>query len=82
MIIRNRFKKEQLEGFYNYFSKHTKTLTSYSLNTKNKKLLMASQDKRNYIYLYDLPKKITTSILIAEAFKAQGIDISSRKPQI
>ena len=43
---------------------------------------MAS-DKRNYLYLYDLPKEITTSTKIAECFKEQGIDISSeKKPQI
>lgn len=40
-------------------------------------------EKRNYLYLYDLPKEITTSTRIAECFKEQGIDISTdKKPQI
>ena len=40
-------------------------------------------EKRNYLYLYDLPKEITTSTKIAETFKEQGIDISTdKKPQI
>ena len=40
-------------------------------------------EKRNYLYLYDLPKDITTSTKIAETFKEQGIDISNdKKPQI
>jgi hypothetical protein len=42
---------------------------------------MANPEKRNYLYLYDLPKKELTSVKLAEAFKAQGIDII-RKPQI
>ena len=36
-------------------------------------------EKRNYLYLYDLPKEITTSTKIAETFKEQGIDISTDK---
>jgi hypothetical protein len=36
-------------------------------------------EKRNYLYLYDLPKEITTSTKIAECFKEQGIDISTDK---
>lgn len=43
---------------------------------------MTTQDKRNYMYLYDLPKKSTTSIVLAEVFKNQGIEIISKKPQI
>lgn len=40
-------------------------------------------EKRNYLYLYDLPKEVTTSTKIAETFKEQGIDISTdKKPQI
>jgi len=39
-------------------------------------------EKRNYLYLYDLPKKDVTSVKLAEAFKAQGIDIGTKKPQI
>ena len=40
------------------------------------------QEKRNYLYLYDLPKKDVTSVKLAEAFKAAGIEIGSKKPQI
>ena len=39
-------------------------------------------EKRNYLYLYDLPKEKVTSVKIAEAFKEQGIDIGDKKPQI
>jgi RNA recognition motif-containing protein len=38
--------------------------------------------KRNYLYLYDLPKDKVTSVKIGEAFKQQGIDIGDKKPQI
>ena len=41
-----------------------------------------NQGQRNYLYLYDLPKKEITSVKLAEAFKAQGIDIGTKKPQI
>lgn len=41
---------------------------------------MATQ--RNHFYLYDLPKDKVSSVKIAEAFKANGIDIvGNRKPQ-
>lgn len=43
---------------------------------------MTQNEKRNYLYLYDLPKKDVTSVKLAEAFKSQGIDIGLRKPQI
>jgi len=41
---------------------------------------MATQEKRNYLYLYDLPKKDVTSVKLAEAFKAAGIEIGTKKP--
>lgn len=43
---------------------------------------MATQEKRNYLYLYDLPKKEVTSVKLAEAFKSAGVDIGVKKPQI
>jgi hypothetical protein len=39
-------------------------------------------DRKNYLYLYDLPKKEITSVKIAEIFKASGVDIGTKKPQI
>jgi hypothetical protein len=39
---------------------------------------MAALDKRNYLYLYDLPKKDVTSVKLAEQFKSQGIELSKK----
>jgi len=36
---------------------------------------MSTLATKPYIYLYDLPRDKTTSIKIAEAFKAKGITI-------
>jgi hypothetical protein len=38
--------------------------------------------EQNLIYLYDLPKKETTSVAIAEAFKERANVILDPKPQI
>ena len=43
---------------------------------------MATNDKRNYMYLYDLPKDKISSVKIAEVFKSEGINIGDKKPQI
>lgn len=39
-------------------------------------------ERKNYLYLYDLPRSQVTSVKLAEVFKQQGIDIGSKKPQI
>jgi len=38
--------------------------------------------EKNYLYVYDLPKKDVSSIKLAESFKDLGVDIGTRKPQI
>ena len=43
---------------------------------------MAQIEKRNYLYLYDLPKDKVSSVKIAEVFKAEGINVGEKKPQI
>ena len=45
---------------------------------------MATGEKRNYLYLYDLPKETTSSIKLAEAFQNKyGVNISDgKKPQL
>lgn len=41
-----------------------------------------SQGARKFLYIYDLPKKDITSVKLAEIFKANGIQVSTQKPQI
>jgi len=43
---------------------------------------MAQIEKRNYLYLYDLPKDKVSSVKIAEVFKNEGINVGEKKPQI
>jgi hypothetical protein len=42
--------------------------------------MTTEKSKRNYMYLYDLPKDKVSSVKIAETFKAEGINIGERKP--
>jgi len=44
--------------------------------------MATTSDNRKYFSLYDLPKNKTTSIVLAECYSAQGIDIKVKKPQI
>jgi hypothetical protein len=39
-------------------------------------------DRQNILYLYDLPKEVVTSVLIAEAFKKYADVILTGVPQI
>jgi len=43
---------------------------------------MTTNEKRNYLYLYDLPKDKVSSVKLAEVFKGEGIDVGEKKPQI
>jgi hypothetical protein len=39
-------------------------------------------NKTNYLYLYDLPKDIISSVKLALAFKDEGVDIGIKRPFI
>jgi hypothetical protein len=41
-----------------------------------------NMQKRNYLYLYDLPKDKVSSVKISEIFKNEGINVGDKKPQI
>jgi polyadenylate-binding protein len=59
-----------------------KTLLFSTKTKTNKKKIAMATEKRNYMYLYDLPKDKISSVKIAEAFKAEGVNIGDKKPQI